>query len=200
MSLGNQRLRPNKQSNTTDSPLVSPITAQQFSDFLGLDYDASQDAILNSHLLAACDWYITHTNNELLQRPWLLELDRYPSEGESFAGLSPIAANLSPWVNIPLYPVSSIDSVEVDGEAETITYDLKSKPPRVFFTEYGEDIKINYTAGYATAADIPQSTILGLNMMAAYLYEHRGSCDVVDAAKQSGASSIWGCNALVISL
>ena len=200
MSIGNQRVRPNKQSNTTAAPLVSPITPAEFSDFLGLDYDASQDNLLNAHLLAACGYYIAHMNNELLSRAWLLKFDRYPSQGESLSGLSPISANLSPWINIPLYPVTSIDTVTVNAEVVTVDSDLNSKPPRVFFTSYGENIEINYTAGYPTAADIPQSIILGINMMAAYLYEHRGACEIGDAAKESGAFSVWGYNAMILSL
>ena len=197
MSIGNQRARPNKQSNTTADALVSPVTPAQFADYLELDYSPSDDTLLNAHLLTACGWYIAHMNNELLQRQWLLKFDRYPSQGES---LSPVAANLSPWVNIPLYPVTVIDSVTVDTIAETVTSDLDSKPPRVFFTSYGENIEITYTAGYPTAADIPPSIILGINMMAGYLYEHRGACDIGNAAKESGAVSVWGYNAMILSL
>ena len=200
MSNGNQRARPNKQSNTTADPLVSPITPAEFSDYLGLDYNASDDALLNAHLLAACGWYIAHMNNELLQRSWVLKFDRYPAQGESFTGLGAIAANLSPWVNIPLYPVTVIGSVTVDTIAETVTSDLDSKPPRVFFTNYGENIEITYTAGYPTFSDIPANIILGINMMAGYLYEHRGSCDIGNAAKESGAASVFGYNAMILSL
>lgn len=200
MSNGNQRARPNKQSNTTAEALVSPVTAEEFSDYLDLDYDASQDALLNAHLLTACGWYIAHMNNELLAREWSLKFDRYPSEGESFTGLSPVYANLSDWINIPLYPVSVISSLTVDGEVATFTFDLDSKPPRIFLDNYGENIVITYSAGYATAAGIPQSVILGINMMAAYLYEHRGACDIGNAAKESGAASVWGYNAMILSL
>lgn len=200
MSIGNQRTRPNKQSNNTTDPLVSPITPEEFSDYLGLDYDASQDDLLNSHLLAACGWYIAHMNNELLSRNWSLKFDRYPSQGESFSGLSPVNANLSSWIDIPLYPVSIVNNVDIDTVVTAFTDDLDSKPPRIFLDSYGENIVITYTAGYATASDIPQNVILGINMMAAYLFEHRGACDIGDAAKESGAMSVWGYTAMILSL
>ena len=200
MSNGNQRLRPNHQSNTTADKLVSPVEPWEFAEYLGLDYDAPMDALLNAHLLTACSWYIAHMNNELLQRTWSLKLDSYPSLGESFGGLSHINSRLAPWVNIPIYPVTSIDAVTIDGEVETVESDLDSKPPRVMFNTYGNNIVIDYTAGYETTADIPQNTLLGINMMAAYLYEHRGACDIGDAAKQSGAVSVWGQNAMILSL
>ena len=73
MSNGNQRAIPNKQSNTTVGALVSPITPAEFADYLDLDYNASDDALLNAHLLTACGWYIAHMSNELLTREWTLK-------------------------------------------------------------------------------------------------------------------------------
>jgi hypothetical protein len=200
MSLASQRSVANKTSNTTTDQLVSPVASSELADYLGMDYSSSDHAILNSHLLTACGWYIAHMNNELLQRSWRLKLDRYPTQGDSFGGLSPIYANLLPWIDIPLYPVASIDSVTVDTVTETVTSDLDSKPPRVLFTNYGNNIEINYTAGYLSASDIPASVILGINMMAGYLYEHRGACGIENAAKESGAISVWGYNAMILSL
>ena len=199
MSNGNQRARLNKRSNTTADTLVSPVTAEQFSDYLGLDYSPEDDVLLNAHLLSVCGWYIAHMSNELLQRSYTLKFDRYPS-GESFTGLSPIHANANAWIDIPVYPVSEITEVLVAEVVTVSTSDLDSKPPRVFINNYGQDIVITYIAGYATVAEIPPSVILGINMMAAYLYEHRGACEIGDAAKESGAASVWGYNAMILSL
>jgi uncharacterized phiE125 gp8 family phage protein len=200
MSNANQRVRANKQSNTTTDTLVSPVTPEELSNYLGLDYNASDDDLLNSFLLTACGWYIAHMSNELLSRDYTLKFDRSPSDGESFSGLSPIRANLSAWINIPLYPVSVIANVDIDGDTETFTDDLDSKPPRVFLNNYGKDVVITYTAGYATVADIPKSVTLGINMMAGYLFEHRGACNIHDAAKDSGAISVWGYTGMILSL
>ena len=200
MSIGNQRVRVNKQSNTTSDPLVSPVTPEEFASWLGLDYEPSDDILLNSFLLTACGWYIAHMNNELLSRDYTLKFDRYPGQGESFSGLSPIYANLTPWIDIPIYPVSVVTNVEVDGDVEVFTDDLASKPPRVFFENFAKNIVITYTAGHATISDIPHNVILGINMMAGYLFEHRGACDIDNAAKQSGAMSVWGQNAMILSL
>jgi len=199
MSNGNQRATPNRQSNTTADSLVSPVTPEQFADYLSLDYSPSDDALLNAHLLTACGWYIAHMNNELLERTWSLKFDRYPSQGDSFAGLGPVYADSQPWVDVPLYPVSVINSVLVDESIVTFTDDLDCKPPRVFM-DAGCKIDISYTAGYPTPSDIPPNIILGINMMAGYLYEHRGSCSIGDAAKESGAASVWGYNAMILSL
>jgi hypothetical protein len=200
MSLGNQRTKPNQKSNTTGGALISPVSPAEFSDFLGLDYNAGDDVLLNSFLLAVCEWYIAQSSSELLSREWVLKFDRYPSISARFTGLSPVSSNFDAWIDIPLYPVTLVSSITVDAVAETFTSDLDSKPPRVFFESYGENIEVTYTAGYALAADIPANVILGINMMAGYLYEHRGACDIGNAAKESGANSIWGISAMVLSL
>lgn len=201
MSNGNQRAKQNKQSNTTTDPLVSPVSTEEFADYLGLDYDPADDILLNAHLLSACGWYIAHMNNELLSRNWLFKSDYYPTDGQSFTGLSPIYANSADWINIPLYPVTTVTAITAETIAQTFTDDLDSKPPRVFLdNEFVKDIEITYVAGYPTKADIPPNTILGINMMASYLYEHRGACDIGNAAKESGAMSVWGYNAMILSL
>lgn len=201
MSLGNQRLRTNKRSNTTSDPLVSPVSPEEFADYLGLDYEPQDDALLNAHLLAACGWYVAHMSNELLSRTWSLKFDKYPTNGESLSGLSPDYANLSDWIDIPLYPVTAISSVTAETLAQVFTFDLDSKPPRLFLDNmFIKDIVITYSAGYATKSDVPPNIILGINMMASYLYEHRGACDIGDAAKESGAMSVFGYNAMILSL
>lgn len=198
MSL-NQKLKPNKVSNTTSDPLVSPVTAEKLADYLGLDYSASDDALLNAHLLTACGWYIAHTNNELLQRNYKLKFDRYPSS-DSYGGLSPVFSASDAWIDIPLTPVSSVTDCTFDDVPELFSADLDSKPPRIFTDNYGQNIVINYVAGYATADDIPSNAILGINMMAGYLFDHRGSCSIDNAAVDSGAASVWGYNAMILSL
>ena len=199
MSNGNQRLRLNKQSNTTTETLVSPVTAESFADYLGLEYSPEDDILLNAHLLSACGWYIANTNNELLTREYNLKLDYYP-DSTSLSGLGSVYGNLNSWIDIPLYPVSIVNSVTIDEGVEVFTNDLDSKPPRVFVNNYNKDIVINYSAGYTTKTDIPSNIILGINMMASYLYEHRGACDIGNAAQESGANSVWGYNAMILNL
>jgi hypothetical protein len=201
MSLGNQRLRANKTSNTTVDALVSPVSTEEFADYLGLDYEPQDDVLLNAHLLTACGWYIAHMNNELLSRNWSLKFDRCPTDGVGLGGLSPDYANLNYWIDIPLYPVTAIADVTAETVSQAFTFDLDSKPPRVFLDNtYIQEIVITYTAGYPSKSDIPPNTILGIFMMASYLYEHRGACDIGSAAMESGAASVWGYNAMILSL
>lgn len=200
MAIGNQRTRSNSTSNTTLDPLVSPVTPEELAYYLGVEYSVNDESILSMHLLAACGWYIEMSSNELLSRQWVMKLDNYPTDGASFSGLSPIYADLKAWIDIPLTPVTSIESITGNGESEGYVSDLSNKPPRVFLNNFSSNIVINYTAGYATPDDIPKSVMLGITMMAAYLYEHRGACKLSDAANESGANSVWGHTMMVLSL
>lgn len=201
MSNGNQRAKANKRSNTTTDPLISPVDPEELASYLGLEHDPSEDVLLNSLLLTACGWYIAHMNNELLTRVYSLKFDYYPTEGDGYTGLSPVYPNLKDWIDIPLIPVIDVTDVTAETEAQTFTFDIDSKPPRVFLDNRSvQEIDITYTAGYATVAEIPQNTILGIQMMAAFLYEHRGACDIDNAAEQSGAMSVWGYSGMILSL
>ena len=197
---GNQRLRPNKSSNRTTDSLVSPITPQQLADFLSIDYNAADANLYNGFLLAACDACIKYTNVELLQRTYTFKSDRYPERQEGYGGVGIMYAYRSWWINLPVYPVISVTSVEVDGTAaDDPSIDLDSIPARVEPKEMGA-IEIVYEAGHATAAEINSQLLLGVKMLAAYLYEHRGMCDVTDAVRASGAATLWDSAKVMVTL
>lgn len=198
---GNQRAKQNKRSNTTTDPLISPVDPEELADYLGLDYESSDDVLLSSFLLTSCGWYIANMSHELLSRDYSLKFDYYPAEGDGYTGLSPISPNLNDWIDIPLYPVIAVTDVTAEAVTQTFTFDTDSKPPRVFLDDkFVQEIDITYSAGYTSKSEIPPNTILGIQMMAAFLYEHRGACDIDDAAKQSGAMSVWGYNGMILSL
>jgi len=196
---------PNITSNRTSDPVVSPITASQLADYLALDYDPSMDAVLNIHLLAACNFYINYTSNELLQRDYVYKLDRWPEYGTRISGLSVVGGQQRYWLTIPVYPVATVSSIIIGGDDYTAkaSIDLSSKPNRVMLEggaiTYGQ-IEMSYTAGYATAEEIPSNTLLGLYILAGYLYEHRGACAMTDAVKISGAKVFFDQARILVNL
>lgn len=197
---GNQKLRANKTSNRTTDPLLSPVTAQELADFLSIEYNAADASLYNGFLNAASDACIRYTNLELLQRTYTFKADRFPERQEGYGGVGIMYAYRAWWINLPVYPVISVTTVEVDGEtADSPQIDLDSRPARVEPKEMGA-VEIVYEAGHATAAEINPQLLLGIKMLAAYLYEHRGMCDVNDAIKSSGAATMWDSARVVMSL
>ena len=182
--------RPNNVSSTTTEVLVSPITPEQFADFMSLEYLASDDDLLNAFLLTACQMCIAYTNNELLERTWVYRADRIPEVSKGYGGLGPVPAVLEPWISFPITPIQSITGVTLDGDAYTdFTTDLNSRPARIELDDNGV-IEITYLAGVATAVEIDSRLLLGINMLAMYLYDNRG-CDMAQAVEASGAVAAW---------
>lgn len=196
---GNQRLRPNYQSNKPQDVLLSPVSPNELADFLSLEF-CSDTELLTGYLLAATQACLDYTNIEMLERQWVLKMDRNPERQAGYLGVGLMHAYAAWWVQLPVYPVQSIDSVKVAGESVTArSIDIDSRPARVEVDESGA-IEITYTAGHASIQDINPQLLLGIKMLAGYLYEHRGACDVGEAVKASGAAMMWGNSRMVITL
>lgn len=196
---GNQRLRPNYQSNRPQTYLESPVTTAELADFLSLEF-CSDTETLTGYLLAATQACIDYTNIELLEREWVLKMDRNPERQAGFMGAGIMHAYAAWWIQLPIYPVLSIDSIKVAGESVTArSTDLDSRPARVEVDESGE-IEITYTAGHENVQDINPQILLGIKMLAGYLYDHRGACDITDALKASGAAMMWGNSRMILTL
>ena len=206
MSIGNQRTRPNQTSNRASDPLVSPISTDDMGEFLGLGLplSVSDAALIDGLLLAACQYYIDYSNNELLQRNYIYKADSFPRQQESFTGLGRQPGSLAWWLSFPIWPVDSITTV-ADSDGPIVlpdyTVDYDSKPSRLELSNpFVSNLQIDYLAGYATAADIPPSVLIGIQMLTAYLYEHRGSCDAASAASDSGALVLWNAEIMYLTL
>jgi uncharacterized phiE125 gp8 family phage protein len=197
---GNQRLRPNYQSNKPQGGLCSPVSVQEMGEFLSLEVGVGDAQLISAYLQAATQACLDYTNIEMLERQWVLKMDRNPERQAGYLGVGLMHAYAAWWVQLPVYPVQSIDSVKVAGESVTArSIDLDSRPARVEVDESGA-IEITYTAGHASIQDINPQLLLGIKMLAGYLYDHRGACDVGEAVKASGAAMMWGNSRMVITL
>lgn len=197
---GNQRLRPNVVSNNTSDTLVSPVTTAELADFLSIEFNSADDPLYNAFLLAASDQCIKYTNFELLERTYTLKTDYFPQRQNGYGGVGIMHAYRAWWISLPLYPVASVTSVKVNQEeSDEPLIDLESKPARVEPRESGAT-EIVYVAGHSAVDKINPQLLLGIKMLAAYLYEHRGACDVGEAVKSSGAKMLWDSARMITSL
>lgn len=160
---------------------VTPVAVQELQSFLDVD----SDAMLEDMLSVATDAVISYLNVDLLPRQWkytenlrrtqlTVDYKRFPVREWG-------------WVQLPYTALISVDSVEVDGEAVPYLEDLESRPGRVYPQEFGDQLVITYTAG---STKVPATVRTGIKMLAGYLYEHAGACDVTDAMKKSGAEAV----------
>jgi hypothetical protein len=111
---------------------------------------------------------------------------------------------------IPRMPIQSVTSVTFYDEddaatvADSSTYivDIASEPPRVvlrrgevwptIILRNANGIVIRVVAGYGNSGTaVPGPLKEGILALAAYLFEHRGACDMSGALSMSGASALW---------
>ncbi len=163
------------------SDTVSPVSVQELEKFL----DVYDDPMLEDMLSIATDAVIAYLNVDLLPRQWkyvqnlkrvplTVDYKRYPQREWG-------------WIELPYTALVTVDSVEVDGEAVEYLTDDESRPARVYPKTFGDQLVITYTAGNAR---VPATVKTGIKMMATYLYEHAGACDVTEAVSKSGAEAV----------
>lgn len=109
-------------------------------------------------------------------------------------------------IEIPRFPLQSVDAISVDGSAITVTdyfiVDTSQQYGRLVLKR-GEtfppvtslsanSILITYTSGFGNAAtDVPDDLRLAVLQMAAFMFEHRGDgCSAQDAFRESGAKEM----------
>ena len=204
---GNQRTQPNQKSNRTTDNIVSPISTSDMANFLGLPMPltVADEVLIDGLLVASCKFYIDYTNKELLIRNYTLRYDRYPERQSAFGGLGAMHSNQDWWITFPVWPVDNIVSVTVDSEVlvdgTDYTYDLNSEPARLMLEQtLACPIVVDYDSGYANSEDIPANALTGIQLLTAYLFDHRGSCDVSTAAQQSGAKTMWASDVMILTL
>ena len=197
----NQRRRPNPSSNVTGDELVSPVTAEELAYFIGLGAPSIEEGdMLDELLLMACDQFIGFANRELLTRDYTLRFDRNPERQPGYGGLSPVPALLVWWTALPLTPVTAVTEVRL-SDVPTLNYqeDLATVPARVQIDQLQSgSVEIDYTAGYATAAEIPKGILVGIKSYASYVFDHRGDCDGAEAMRKSGAMAAWQRHKMIV--
>lgn len=181
----------------TTSPMGSLTTAielQPLADWLVLDVS---DPVLPMVARMATAQAVEFMERELVNRARVVIYQEWPTIGtNSHPSISP--SDLRPLHDVPLPYASlqTVDSVEVYGELTTDYTTVQGKPDAIRLQpEYGTEddqpaLAIEYTAGYgATVASVPEEIRNAIMMLAAFLYEHRGSCDGAEAMNRSGAGA-----------
>lgn len=165
---------------------VSPATPSELAELLGVD---ASDPLLPGMLQAATDAAEAFLHSAIVSREfeayWENFPDSIPVEGLS-AGGRRVGDN---FVELPYTRLLTLTSVEVQGEPFTAYEVRRTNPARLYaYPQYG-DLKVTYTAGWEVA-NVPGAIKQGILMAAAFLYEHRGTCDAAQALERSGGAGI----------
>lgn len=156
--------------------LISLVDAKAW---LRIDSDITADDTLVQALIdAAVDSCEKHTNRVFVART----IDGF------FGGLSVSKYYEWPYLSIRRSPLGTISAVYnfVDGDYAVVDvgdYEIQESNAftRVMFTEIPSvdtdvvyPFKVTFTAGYGTAADVPEDIVLAVKQMISFWYENRG--------------------------
>ncbi len=178
------------------SQAVSPVSATELNDWVrGLD---ECDPMLKVVLKAATGFVIDWLELELLSRDRLATWKDWPVIGTPTAGISHTNATYKTTLEIPYANLITMDAVLIDGALVTDYHLFTDQRPALIdlrdvfsVSDYDEPaIQIQYQAGFGGADDVPDDIKIGIMMLAGYMYDKRGACDLGEALSNSGAKSL----------
>lgn len=186
------------------------VTAAQLAEWTGA---SATDPVLTALMVSARQAAESYLGMAFVTRDWKQSYDLVRTPDDWWDGMreAPITTLGAVPRVFPLarYPVTAVGKVAFldEADAETVaaaaTYyvSTSARPPTVALRSgqvwptpqyrIRDTVEITFTAGYATAAAVPQTIKDGIKALASYLFEHRGSCTVEEAIKNSGAHDFF---------
>lgn len=157
----------------TVEPVAEPLTIAEAKAHLRLSHD-SDDALLAGLIRAAREEVERDTGLALMVQSWRLAVDWLPPDL---------------WLPLRRHPLRAVTSVTIygsEGEASLVSpshyeTDLTSRPGRLQFLRRPErlrcmnGIEVDFTAGYDSADEVPQSLKQAMLVLVASWYEFRAS-------------------------
>lgn len=156
----------------TGAPIGEPVTLLAFKDHLRID-TGDEDDLLVSLLAAAREHLEALTGLALLPQTWRLALDEWPDGGVIHLLKSPVQAVDAVTVYDADGMPASIDpgGMLLDGHARPARLWLKDRPRP---GQCLNGIEIDFSAGFPSAAEVPEELKRAILLHAAFLHEFRG--------------------------
>lgn len=167
------------------------VNVADLESYLG----GTDDGFYGVALQMAGEYFVTDTGIELLERDYTGRLIRTQ---EVSVGIQPVYRAQKAWVDIPLWPVVSINSMTADGETVAAPEIDKTVKPARLYVGGAQDVTIEATFGHSGTGGgsghgsvvIDERICTAILMLAGYIVEHRGACDLAEASVKSGAAMI----------
>lgn len=176
------------------APSTEPLTLTEAKSYLRVETTAD-DAVITSLITAARQWAEQFTGRVFITQTWRLWLDQWPCgntqwwDGMREAAVSALASKND--VALPKAGVQSVSSITLFADDDSSSLwpsnnyyvDTASQPARIVPrnsalwpqpTRSANGIRIDYVAGYGSAAAVPETIKTALKQLIAFWYEHRG--------------------------
>ena len=159
-------------------------------ELLKIDGNA-EDALLLTLIQSAADYAEQYLARSLLTQTRVKQVQAPMGRGLSASSLkSPtIVLTYPPVVDVTRVHTVNNSGDETDIDADGYWLDEVIDPPELNLIRgwWTNLLRVEYTAGYGTYADLPEAIRRGILLHAAFLYKYRGDCDVNESAERSGA-------------
>ncbi|HVY13510.1 MAG TPA: head-tail connector protein [Alphaproteobacteria bacterium] len=190
----------------TTAPAEEPVSLIEAKAHLRISVDDDDDLIesLITGARLVCEDF---TRRALITQGWRLWLDGFPgAEHGWWDGMREMTESrvIRRFIHLPRPPLVSVSSVNTYDDDSNITVfdsslyfvDTASVPGRLALRNNASwpcparrynGVRIDFTAGYGAAADVPQALKQGLLAHIAFLYENRGDGQGLSGAANAGA-------------
>ncbi|PTW57658.1 putative phiE125 gp8 family phage protein [Breoghania corrubedonensis] len=155
-------------------PAGEPVSLAQAKAFLRVDHN-DEDALIEALVTAARLQVENATGRALMSQGWRTVLDAWPAHRVVRITRSPVAA-------IDAVTVYDADGVASVLDPDDLRLDTAGRPSRLVVSASApapgtavNGIEIDFTAGYGTAADVPEPLTLAIRRLVAHWYENRES-------------------------
>lgn len=179
----------------TSEPVSLPVNVADLESYL----NGTDDGFYGVALQTAGEYFVTNTGIELLERQYTGRLLR---DSTISGGVYPVSQDQDSWVELPMWPVIAIDSMTVGGVSVVSPQLDKSVKPARLYVGGEQDVTITATFGHNVTTTgsghghahanivIDERICMAILMLAGFIVEHRGACDLTEAANKSGAAML----------
>lgn len=181
---------------TTAGPLAEPVSLDYVKNYLRLDDLATDDNILLVGMAAARRWAEDYTGRALMSQTIEQVWDCWPCGAV---------------LNLARGPLSAFTSLEYRDEsgqyqtwnASNYTIDDVSLPPRLvrnpntawpIIGQYPNAVRATYTAGYASAATVPEGIKQAICLLIGFWYDNREDIPIGETNNPRIRSAGWALN------